>query len=215
MRAIQPTGARGSLKWIQKAIELAPHVLQPPGLSKIEWVSPLAEDNYAEYRDGAFLERLGLVHLTAPLKAFWPQKGPQWDALGMTETGPVLVEAKAHVREFFTPSSQAGHQSREQIEDAFAAVRADLGVKQGANWSDLYYQYANRLAFLWWLRENGINAKLLFVSFLHDLDMDGPQHEETWHATFASADYALGLPKRHKLTSHIFHVMPDVRKLDL
>ncbi|KUJ85192.1 hypothetical protein AVO45_16935 [Ruegeria marisrubri] len=134
-------------------IQCYPDLLQPSGLPTIEWVSPLAEDEYAEYRDEAFLDRLGIGHLTASLKDFWPQRGPQWDALGVTSSGPVLVEAKAHVREFFSPPSQAGQRSRKQIDRAFASVRADLGVGRATDWSELYYQYANRIAFLWWLRE--------------------------------------------------------------
>lgn len=215
MRIIQPRGSRGSLKWIQEAIERSPQILQPSGFPEIEWVSPLAEDNYAEYRDEAFLARLGLGHLSANLKRFWPQKGPQWDALGVTASGPVLVEAKAHISEFLSPPSQAGLHSRKQIDEAFAAVRADLGVIRGADWAELYYQYANRLAFLWWLRENGVDAKLLFVSFIGDSEMNGPRHAETWDAAFDSASYALGLPKRNRLSSHIYHVMPDIQSLAL
>ncbi|WP_170624659.1 MULTISPECIES: hypothetical protein [unclassified Ruegeria] len=213
MRIIQPKGTKGSLKWIQAAVDRCPEVLQPRKLPTIEWVSPLEEDDYAEYRDAAFLNRLGIGHLTASLKDFWPQRGPQWDALGLTSHGPVLVEAKAHIREFFSPPSQAGQRSREQINRAFATVRADLGIGDHVNWSELYYQYANRLAFLWWLREHGVDAKLLFVSFLNDSEMGGPQHAETWDAAFAAADYALGLPRQNKLRSHIYHVTPDVREI--
>ncbi|WP_281995679.1 hypothetical protein [Ruegeria faecimaris] len=213
MRVIQPKGIKGSLKWIQDAVRRSPNLLQPQELPTIDWVSPLEEDDYAEYRDGAFLDRLRIGHLTASLKDFWPQRGPQWDALGLTSNGPVLVEAKAHVREFFSPPSQAGLRSLEQIERAFEIVRADLGVRQAMNWTELYYQYANRLAFLWWLREHGIDAKLLFVSFLNDADMAGPKYAETWEAAFAAANYALGLPEKNKLRRHIFHATPDVREL--
>ncbi|MCU9847611.1 hypothetical protein OEZ60_06290 [Defluviimonas sp. WL0024] len=180
----------------------------------IDWVSPLAEDDYAEYRDGAFLERLGIDSLCGPLKDFWPQRGPQWDALGLTSSGPVLVEAKAHIREFFSPPSQASETSKKQINSAFAAVCADLGINRSTNWCELYYQYANRLAFLWWLRENGVDANLLFVSFLNDCDMGGPSHIETWKVAFDSANYVLGLPERNKLGRYIHHVSPDIRELN-
>lgn len=213
MRVAQPEGQRGSLKWIQLAVERSPHVLQPAGLPPITWVSPRLDDARAEYRDAAFLEVLGLGGHAPALAEFWPQRGPQWDALGQTERGPVLVEAKAHVQEFFSPASQAGALSMTRIRHALDSVRADLGVTSGADWSQLFFQYANRLAFLWWLRSRGIDAKLLFVSFLHDTDMHGPQHAETWEVAFACAEYALGLPKGHKLRAHILHVTPDVRQL--
>lgn len=214
MRFPQKKGDKGSKKWIQDAVNKSPNLLQPHKLPTIEWVSPLEEDDYAEYRDGDFLDRIRIGYLTSSLKDFWPQRGPQWDALGLTSNGPILVEAKAYVDEFFTDPCNAGNlRSLEQIERAFETVRADLGTRQAMNWTELYYQYANRLAFLWWLREHKVDAKLIFVSFLNDADMVGPKYAETWEAAFAAADYALGLPKKNKLRRHIFHVTPDVREL--
>lgn len=213
MRVIQPEGQRGSLKWIQQAVEWCPEVLQPPRLPKITWLSPRREDDFAEYRDSAFLDLLGLSGLSEALKGFWPKRGPQWDALGITERGPVLVEAKAHVPEFFSPATQAGDLSRARIEVAFRAVQNDLGLRPRVKWAEVYFQYANRLAFLWWLRKQGVHAELVFVSFLYDRDIGGPEAAETWHTTFAGADYALGLPARHPLSAHIHHVTPDVRNI--
>jgi hypothetical protein len=213
MRVIQPKGTKGSLRWIQQAGGSHPIDLQPHGLPKIEWVSPLAEDDFAEYRDAAFLDRLGIGCLSESLREFWPQRGPQWDALGFTSSGPVLVEAKAHISEFFSPPSQAGPSSLVQIRQALSRVQSDLGCKNSSDWVETYYQYANRLAFLWWLRKNGVDANIIFVSFLSDPDMSGPKQAETWEAAFASADYSLGLPKKHSLTKHIFHVFPDVLKM--
>lgn len=213
MRVIQPEGTRGSLKWIQRAVARCPVALQPMELPAITWLSPRKEDDYAEYRDDAFLKLLGLERLTGALREFWPRQGPQWDALGMTSQGPVLVEAKAHLREFFTPATQAGPQSLDRINAAFHAVQADLGIQSATPWTKVYFQYANRLAFLWWLRQQGVDAKLVFVSFLNDDDIGGPTSAETWHAAFAGADYALGLPSRNRLAAHVFHLTPDVRRI--
>lgn len=213
MRVIQAEGQRGSLKWIQQAVARCPEVVQPAGLPPITWLSPLREDGFAEYRDADFLQLLGLERLETSLRAFWPRQGPQWDALGLTAEGPVLVEAKAHLREFFTPASQAGPVSLARIEAAFAAVQADLRIRPDVPWARVYFQYANRLAHLWWLRAQGIDAKLLFVSFLHDDDIGGPSSAEIWHTAFAGADYALGLPSRHRLSEHVLHVTPDVRRI--
>lgn len=213
MRVVQPEGKRGSLKWIQLAVANCPEVLQPIHLPRVEWLSPRVVDDFAEYRDEAFLGLLGLSRLSGPLREFWPKRGPQWDALGVTERGPVLVEAKAHLREFFSPATQAGDPSRLHIEAAFRTVQADLGIVPRTQWSDLYFQYANRLAFLWWLRNHGVAAELIFVSFLNDTDIGGPTSSETWAAVFACADYTLGLPSRHKLSRYVHHVAPDVRHI--
>jgi len=175
----------------------------------------LAEDGFAEYRDAAFLDRLRLGHLSSRLSAFWPARGPQWDALGLAGDSPVLVEAKAHVKEFLSDATKAQPDSRLQIEQAFRQVQQDLGVSGSSDWTQLFYQYANRIAHLWWLREQGVEAHLMFVSFLGDDDPNirGPHEPETWQALFAAADYALGLPARHRLSRFIHHVMPRVADL--
>ena len=114
-RIVQEAGARGSLKWIQRAVNRHPELLDGPILDKIgsskqiRWLSPRLDDAYAEYRDGSFLELLGAGDLVPALADFWPQRGPQWDALGRTPDGDLLlVEAKAHIREMFSPPTQAG-----------------------------------------------------------------------------------------------------------
>lgn len=213
MRVVQREGRRGSQKWIQICVARYPNLLQPESLAPIEWVSPLAGDEYAEYRDTAFLDRLGLEVLAPNLRTFWPERGPQWDALGLADRAPVLVEAKAHVSEFLSSACQAGPASRGRIEAAFLAVKRDLNADGDVNWAQYFYQYANRLAHLWWFHEQGVKAHLVFVGFLNDHDMKGPVHRETWIAAFEVATYALGLPARHKLSGYIHHVSPDVSLL--
>ncbi|MCT4555905.1 MAG: hypothetical protein N4A53_14550 [Pelagimonas sp.] len=213
MRTPQPTGERGSLKWLQRAVNLSPQHLQPTRLPQITWLSPLADDDFAEYRDSAFLHRLELDHLENELNAFWPKRGPQWDALGLTNQGPVIVEAKAHVQEFLSPPSQAGRASLEKIQRAFEMVQSDLKISSPSDWARTFYQYANRLAHLWWLRDNGVDASLLFVSFIHDTDMKGPKDSETWEALFSAANHALGLTNCPALMKHVYHVTPDIRAL--
>jgi hypothetical protein len=100
---------RGSQKWIQDLINACPELLnvrireKVASLSEREicWVSPLRQDDFAEYRDAAFLTRLNLKDFSKKLCQFWPQNGPQWDALGRTSDGKafILVEAKANVPE--------------------------------------------------------------------------------------------------------------------
>lgn len=210
MRVKQPVGSKGSLKWLQQAIETNPACLQPAGLANITWLSPLKSDNHAEYRDGAFLELLGLGHLKPELAGFWPPRGPQWDALGRIGTAPVLVEAKAHIGEFLSPSTSASAASRQQIERAMAATQRALGAKTTTDWCAIFYQYANRIAHLNWLHQNNIPANLIFVSFLNDSEMSGPTTAESWKTAFKIADYALGIPTRHPLKRYIHHVTPDV-----
>jgi len=194
-------------------VALRPDLLQPPGLPPVTWLSPLAEDNFAEYRDGAFLDRLGLPALRPELARFWPARGPQWDALGRAGPACILLEAKAHVAEFLSPSSAAQAASRAKIGSALGEVRQALAVSVATDWSETFYQFANRLAHLWWLRRLGVEAHLVFASFLGDAEMGGPEHRETWQAAFRTAEHALGLKPRHALAPFVHHVWPDVRLL--
>jgi hypothetical protein len=107
MRVEQNPGIKGSLKWIQAAVArpaVLDHALRTaldlPSGAVIDWRSPRGDDAWAEYRDGSFLEALGLARLAPDLKAFWPRRGPQWDALARVSTGDVILgEAKSHASE--------------------------------------------------------------------------------------------------------------------
>lgn len=200
MRVKQEEGGRGSLKWIQAAVE-RPEVLnrsvrealQLPPHTDIEWLSPVARDDWAEYRDGSFLRLLGLAELEEKLGDFWPRLGPQWDGLGRISTGDVLlVEAKAHVDELRS-SCGAGEKSSARIGEAFNWAKSHLGAKLDSDWMQPYYQYANRLAHLAFLRRHGIPAHLLFVCFTNDSDMGGPTSEEEWRVGLDDVKRSLGL----------------------
>lgn len=200
MRVVQPEGNKGSLKWIQRAVA-NPAILDDavrdtvalPADSLIDWKSPVAADGWAEYRDAAFLQALGLDHLAADLKAFWPRRGPQWDALGRTSTGEVLlVEAKSHPNEMRS-TCKASPASRGQIVAAFDLAKRGFGADPGADWTSPYYQYANRLSHLFFLRRGGVPAHLVFMYFLNDVDMAGAGTQAAWLPVIREAHASLGL----------------------
>jgi hypothetical protein len=75
-----------------------------------------------------------------------------------------------------------------------------------------YYQYANRLAHLYFLREiNGLDARLIFLYFLSDPDTRGPRSRAEWKPAIAEAHLALGLSDR--LPSCVNELFIDVRQL--
>jgi hypothetical protein len=216
-RIAQPEGRKGSLRWIQRSVdEKWPSVERPildrTGAREIEWKSPLKADHYAEYRDAHFLDCLGLNDLTPALQQFWPQRGPQWDALAVTDLGHVLlIEAKAHIGEMCSPGTMASANSRQIIAERLTGCANKLGVKASASlWPDHFYQLANRLAHLDFLRSNGVPAFLVLVNFLNDADMDGPSSAEVWGAAYRVAFHVLGLPRRHALSPYVIEVFPDV-----
>lgn len=217
-RVVQPQGTKGSLKWIQRAVNGRWPSLESPILARmgsgrvIEWRSPLEADGFAEYRDASFLTVLGLEHLRTELRDFWPAGGPQWDALGLTNDGGVLlVEAKAHVGEMCSPGTGASEASRMIITERLTRLSERLGARADhAPWTEHFYQLANRLAHLQFLRDQGVSASLVLVNFLNDPDMAGPRSEEVWEAAYTVAHSVMGLAKRHALSRHVIHVFPDI-----
>ncbi len=218
-RVRQPSGTKGSLKWIQRAVNERPELLQAAlggrlGGSRITWCSPLISDEFAEYRDAAFLAQLGLAHLADELKAFWPCRGPQWDALGRTDRDDLLlVEAKAHIGEMFSPPTAAGPASLAVIDRALVGVAEHLGAEPKAPWTQCFYQYANRLAHLYFLRSHGLPAWLVLLSFTGDAEVGSPRSGEAWEAAYSVMDHVMGLRTGHRLARYVLHVHIDVAEL--
>jgi hypothetical protein len=222
MRVPMPIGMDGSLKWIQRATNDQCKLIDKqllsslPRASRIEWRSPLASDGYAEYRDSGFLERIGHADLADRLAEFWPARGPQWDALGTTDTGEViLVEAKAHIDEMFSPGCQASERPFIQISDAFNKTISAFGAKPAIDWTGSLYQMANRYAFLHFLAANGVSARLVFVCFVGDAEMNGPESADEWRGALHVARRMLGLPKRSRFPGQVIDVFPHVSQFQL
>ena len=152
------------------------------------------------------------------LSDFWPRWGPKWDALAITGSGRrLLVEAKANIREFNSDPSKAGPASLTRIRAALSETKDFLGVRSETDWSSCFYQYANRIAHLYFLRElNGIEAVLVFVYFLGDTTVFGekPVTREGWQAAISLANEHLGLRTSSPwLRDNVAHVFLDVNDL--
>jgi hypothetical protein len=114
-RVPQKPANRGSQKWIQALVNRAPYVLDRAiahrlgflPTDKIVWTSPLAEDEYAEYRDDTFLSRIDARVASPRLHEFWPARGPQWDALGRTSRGEPLLVGRSRTSASSCPGGRA------------------------------------------------------------------------------------------------------------
>ncbi|MBU4350350.1 hypothetical protein KJ830_09855 [bacterium] len=187
-RFIQDSNSHGSLKNLQVAINLKKKYLNAE-ISKvigkqmsIDWKSPQKTDKYAEYRDEDFLKKLGkLNEIKYPLIDFWPKRGPQWDALGASGDEIILVEAKANIPEMVSSGTKAGTNSRKKIENSLNEVKKYLSVSDTIDWTGTFYQYVNRIAHLYYLREkNKIKAHLLFIYVINDITVHGPKTKDEW-----------------------------------
>jgi len=220
-RFIQREGTKGSQKWIQKLINEKHQLLDSqikeklkiPDEEKIKWLSPLKSDEYAEYRDQAFLELLGARLETLPLESFWPKRGPQWDALGKSSSEKlVLVEAKSHIPELFSTLRAKRKSSENKILESLAETKMALGSKTDFDWSKGFYQYANRLAILHLLKMNKLSAFFVNVYFVNDVEMNGPSTADEWKGAIRLLHRCLGL-REHLLKKFAADIFVDVANL--
>ena len=180
----------------------------------------MADDDFAEYRDGDFLDKLGVSLNDVPLNEFWPPRGPQWDALGKTDGGQViLVEAKAHVEEMVSARAQASEESRALIRESLRSVKRHVKSRSPARWQTSFYQYNNRLAHLYLLRHlNGIDAFLVNLHFLNADEMASdrtvvPKTVDEWKAAITLQERFLGIRPGHELSRYAIHAFVDTRDI--
>lgn len=151
-------------------------------------------------------------------KDFWPSSGTAqcWDAVGIRRSEHslewLLVEAKAHALELRSNGSGAGPESLEKIKAAFVLTQKSLGIYSATNaavndkimldWLGKYYQYANRLAALYFFNEYlpkhhniTLPARLINIYFVKETH-DGWQTrltEQDWSADIETVYTQLGL----------------------
>ena len=184
----------------------------------IQWLSPLESDDFIEYRDQAFLARLGINPRHRQLSDFWPARGPKWDGLARTSAGrSLIVEAKANIPEFESSPTRASARSLTKIEEALVETRTFMRVTAASDWTKCFFQSANRLAHLYFLKElNGIDTALVFVYFMGDTTVSGanPVYREGWEAAIGSATHHLGVHLSSPwVRENVFDVFIDVDDL--
>lgn len=182
-----------------------------PFNEQISWLSPVESDGYAEYYDEAFLERLGVSNLKVPLRDFWPQSGPRWDGLARTDSGRlILVEAKAYIEEGVDYRSKAGPGSMVKIQAALAKAKKGFRCTEDAPWESPFYQYANRLAHLFFLYElNNLDAYLVFLYFADAPDVPSCCSREQWEGAIRLTEKCMGLPAKHPYRDRVRTIIMD------
>jgi len=217
----EPRPFRRSRKWLQELVCNHPAKLavairaNSPAVqaTTIDWRSPRAP-KYLEYRDGKALRALDLEHLERTLASFWPARGPVWDALGvgLGTDERFLVEAKAHIPELVSSPTGAQGSSLRQIRRRLTDLKRSLRSGAPADWTGPFYQYANRLAYLDWLRAQGTPAFLVSVYFVNAPDVPEPVSKPQWEGALRVLCSYLGLG-RHRLKPYIVDVFFDVLQL--
>ena len=157
--------------------------------------------------------------------AFWPTTGQaqNWDAVGRLRLADgteewLLVEAKAHTREIKgNGCSATSPRSIEKIEKALAETKAAFGASSTPleDWMGPYYQYANRLAALYFLMEAyqpALPARLLFIYFLGDKhkNQDCPRTKDEWKPSIDKMESALGIDHGSPLFGRVHNLFLPV-----
>ena len=214
----------GSKRWLQIAVNRRPELLLGalrrsgaiPLRAEVTWSCPSESDDFREYCDEIALEKahINTARLARPLAAFWPARGPVWDAVGFSTAGTsVFLEAKAHIPEAASGGTKASDSSRELIKQSLEEARKFYAPRSTATWMDLFYQYGNRLAHHYFLTQiNEILSVLVFLYFVNADDMLGPSSEEEWRGAIKLLHCALGLPPDLKAQG-VFEAFLDVRFL--
>lgn len=193
-------------------------VEQATGLTEITWLDSqeTTKDGTLGIRETVGLEFLGTGH---PVRTEWERQWPQtgnvhnWDAIGTA--GPpgraswVLVEAKANLNEINSTCAAKAEASVTAISAILNTAKSDLGATNGGDWTQDYYQFANRVALLHFLERRGIDAHMVYLYFLGDCMELGragrvcPTDKNGWQAALAAQDAHVGLPMDSPLNRRI------------
>jgi hypothetical protein len=222
-RIRQNSDGHGSLKDIQVLVNknqilidtLIKSAFSELAKEDILWTSPLENDGYAEYRDNDFLVKVGLDPNNILLDKFWSTNGPQWDALAKSTGGKIiLVEAKANIPEIVSPATSAGEISKSLIDRSLNETKAFLNINNEIDWSGKFYQYTNRLAHLYFLREKcKKKAFLVNIYFIGDESVSGPETKLEWDGAIKVLHSYLGI-SRHKLSKYMADIFININELD-
>jgi hypothetical protein len=195
------------------------------GADAVRWLD-FHFDRTKRWMDG---ERKGLDFLPnghpalTAWSSYWPSRGnpPNWDAVGeATFQGRnewLLLEAKAHLGELVSNCRAREGEGRLTITKALERAKNALGVSLDRDWLHQYYQFANRLAILNFLRENGVAARLLFVYFVGDNfdrlpthNAECPKDQAGWETALSDQARWLGLDKIHPLSNYVHKLFVPV-----
>lgn len=89
-----------------------------------------------------------------------------------------------------------------------------LNKKHEVDWTGKFYQYTNRVAHLYFLREKREKEVFLVnIYFIGDTSVDGPTTKKEWKGAIEVMKRFLGL-NSHKLQKYMADIFIDVRKMN-
>lgn len=151
----------------------------------------------------------------------WPQSGNlmNWDLVGFTVQDDIktwiLVEAKAHKGELMQNCEASSVVSKKKIEKSLMDTAENNGIKilPDKSWTKNYYQLANRIFVLDFLKRCGIKAKLINIYFIGDMishTRKSPENEDAWLTEINKMKKYLNI--KDTLSNDILDLFLDVDK---
>jgi len=198
---------KGSAKWMRVLVNeqnefLKIRIYESLCISEGEilWFSPLLSENFKEYSIQTILNRENVTLNKRTLSSFWPQSGPKWDAIGKSEEGTFfLVEAKSYIKEMIKADTGSKNlDNQRQIENSLNEARDFFNPSRSRTWPTTFYQFANRLAFIYLLKQlNKIPAYMLFINFTNDTTQnESPSSPQEWEGAYKLLKYHFGIDER-------------------
>lgn len=158
-----------------------------------------------------FKEQSNYSEIEAEWEKFWPQRGSSqnWDGIFVQNDVWYFVEAKAHLEEANQKCGATSQESIDTIKDAFKETCGESEKTQ--RWLDSNcYQLANRLAFVHFCEKVGIEARLLYISFINGYETNPRKNVtdiKTWEDKWKEEYDALKLSET--LKSKVYHLYID------
>lgn len=198
-------------------------VLRLLGADAIHWLDfPFGKSSGPHDNEWMGLDFLTEKSILSKWMLFWPQRGnmQNWDAIAQVKFGArpewLLVEAKSNFREVLTRCKAKVGGGRLKIVEAMQKVKRALGVSDEADWLNGYYQFCNRVAVLYFLRQAGIHARLLFIYFTGDSfpghRVKCPKTEAQWIPILEAQKIHIGLPYNNTLEGRIHQLFLPMRE---
>jgi hypothetical protein len=203
--------------------------LHVTGGNSVEWLdfefskvnTPLKDD-----KEFSGLEFIPNAQVQEKWKSYWAQTGnsQNWDAVGKVHFDNrdewLLVEAKGHLGEIESNCGATNPTSKKKIFSALGKASQAFGnqSKPVENWLEDYYQYANRLAVLYFLMKEcvpAVNARLLFVYFYGENreNLKCPQNDQEWLPAIQEMNDWLGVDKGCELAKRIHYLFLPVNPI--
>ena len=197
--------------------------LNLPVTTNINWLDyPINLDRKSldgELKDiECFQELSNFKEIEQAWKEFWPNTGSaqNWDGIFKIDDTWYFVEAKAHEEEIHS-STKANSKSKELISKTFQKYCSEFSSKTETWINSDSYQLANRIAFIQFCKNNGIKAKLVYISFINGYEKTGNSKsihsEEEWKTIWDKEYKELGLDIE-KLNSILTNVYIDCKNIN-